>query len=477
MNVSTGLLLFALCYLLVMPWVIVLPWLRGTGDLICARNLFLVGTLHYFGLTVITLAGAGESEWIMPPGDGDLLRFVGGVILVIGSFLFFYHRWKWPARRGAIQAAKPVPSTNAGTIYTVAILCTIYSIVAIISPPPIPVVLQLMVVTAVSASVLAVTLCVWHWLRNRFDPIAILFVGGTALWCLFATLSSGTGRRDLLSLLLVFPIVFYWAHLRYRNITEATVKLATFAVIGLLILSVYSGVRHGVQRTTDAEGRFDRAVARLQGLASGILGGERNWQALTGDNSAAVTFVCFNEFHREGSPEYFHSFRFILLNPIPREFIPDKPEGLGETLPRDLGVWKTGRVNWGPGIVGHAYHDGGLWMTVIYGFILGGLFRWFDELLRRHPENPYRLGIMAAMSPQLIALSRGDIGVFGVLALGSVAFGIVVVLLIKMTLGGEPSPAPDPDVEPDSPTPGGVVGDDFPEYDDPSPAPPNLAVR
>lgn len=45
--------------------------------------------------------------------------------------------------------------------------------------------------------------------------------------------------------------------------------------------------------------------------------------------------------------------------------------GAGESLPRDLRMWTRGYVNWGVGIIGHAYYDGGMWMVLVYGLILG----------------------------------------------------------------------------------------------------------
>ncbi len=448
MNLNTGLLIFAMAYLVIAPWLILIPWLRGSHDLITARNLFIAGTLQYFGITVINVAGAGDDGWIIAPVESDMWRFIGGVILLMTTFLFVYHKWGWPVRRAQIQASKPVASTQGGTIYVVAVLTMIYSFVGIALPIGVPGLAQIFAVTAAGAAIFAFVIALWHWNRNRYDPIALLFVLLTGAWTVLAVLAGGSGRRDLLSLLVAVPLVFYWARLRYRNVTETAVKLSVLAVAGLLVLAVYSGIRHGIQWGMAGESGLDKAVVRVQAIFGGLASGQRSWTALSGDNSVAVSFVCFNNFAREGSPDWFYTFRFMVLNPIPRQILPSKPEGLGQTLPRDMGMWRYGYVNWGPGIIGHAYHDGGLWMCVIYGIILGGAFRWFDELLRADPENPYRLGVLAAMSPQLVGLSRGDIAIFGMQLLGSVAFGIVVVWLIKRTLGGLPSPAPHPDDDP-----------------------------
>ncbi|MCP4836756.1 MAG: hypothetical protein GY895_18550, partial [Phycisphaera sp.] len=106
-----------------------------------------------------------------------------------------------------------------------------------------------------------------------------------------------------------------------------------------------------------------------------------------------------------------------------------------KSLPESLGEFSDGYVNWGPGIIGNAFHDGGLWMAAIYGLVVGGVFRIFDDLLRRQPSNPWLIAMLAAMSPKLVAYSRGDIAVYTVELLGLAILFIVVLKITGLAFG------------------------------------------
>ena len=115
-------------------------------------------------------------------------------------------------------------------------------------------------------------------------------------------------------------------------------------------------------------------------------------------------------------------------------FWEDKPEALGTTLPRDTRKWSGGE-NWGPGIIGHGFHEGGLYILVIYAFMVGTVLRFSDELLARQPNNPYLLGMLAASSGQIVAWPRGDIAVFTMQIVSAVASGILLVTVARIFFG------------------------------------------
>ncbi len=153
------------------------------------------------------------------------------------------------------------------------------------------------------------------------------------------------------------------------------------------------------------------------------------------EDAITVTLLCIEEFHRNGDPDYFHTLRFVLSNPIPREIWPEKPQALGESLPEGLGEFSDGYVNWGTGIIGNAFHDGGVWMTVIFGLLVGGVFRVFDDILRRQPFNPWPVAMLAAMSPKIVAYSRGDIAIYTVELVGLAVVTIIILKLMKPIFG------------------------------------------
>jgi hypothetical protein len=96
-----------------------------------------------------------------------------------------------------------------------------------------------------------------------------------------------------------------------------------------------------------------------------------------------------------------------------------------------------GPVNFGPGIVGHGYHEGGAWILAIYGVMFASAFKFFDSLLLEDPDNPYVIGILGSVSGQVLALSRGDIGLFWVLILAGFMTGMLIRVIARMLFGTE----------------------------------------
>ncbi|HYO26090.1 MAG TPA: hypothetical protein VEQ85_14200, partial [Lacipirellulaceae bacterium] len=117
--------------------------------------------------------------------------------------------------------------------------------------------------------------------------------------------------------------------------------------------------------------------------------------------------------------------------PIPRVLWEEKPRQIGLTLPYDSGILdqRTARTNWGPGIVAHGIHDGGMAVLLLYAVLAGGLVRYVDELLLRHPGNPYLMGFLGGASVQIVGFTRGDIATMFPLAL------LCYVVLLAMVWG------------------------------------------
>src|SRR5690606_9104131 len=80
---------------------------------------------------------------------------------------------------------------------------------------------------------------------------------------------------------------------------------------------------------------------------------------LLGGDPVEASLACIRLYDQVQATQPFHTVKYILVHPMPRAWWPDKPLGLGYTLPFDTG-WiraRGGYVNVGPGIVGHAYHE------------------------------------------------------------------------------------------------------------------------
>ena len=239
----------------------------------------------------------------------------------------------------------------------------------------------------------------------------------------------------------------YWSDLRYRSPMRAAVGLIVPVIAASVVISGYSVIRHQIldpHRRNPVEVFLDR----MANLTAAIREGQATGSIIEGETTVSCTLACIDQYETNGEPNYFHTFKYVLVNPVPRAWWPaatfgEKPIALGEKLPRDMGEWQKGYVNWGVGIIGHAYYDGGVWMVIIYGVILGFFFRFFDEKLRLQPTNGFVLGTFGAISSNTITFSRGDIATFSLEIIASLISGWMLARLARFVWGTEELATPE----------------------------------
>lgn len=401
------------------PVVILRGYLTNRSDLITSHNLFLIGCSNFFGVAAI---GSGIADVLhTDPVMYDVIMFLLGSILFFASLHWAYTRWQLP-RRAALRCWRRSPQPHTLNIILAASATAVMGAAASIVPVSVPVIGQIAQVLGKLLPAAGGALCLAAWLRNPVNGVLLLYGLGVLAFGSFVSLF-GAGRHPLLAMLVAPPLALYWMRWRYKPpITTVTTVLGLGLAAFALIL-VYSVFRHDFMGEADAGVAADRLKQLLQFRLE--LGGEV--EGMLTDETVATGLLCIERFSRMGSPDYFHTVKYVLANPIPRDWWPNKPQALGEALPESLGEFVDGYVNWGTSIIGNAFHDGGLWMTVVYGLVLGFFFRVIDDVMIRQPLNPWPLAMLAAMSSKLIGFSRGDISVYTVSILG-----IIVVTWIAM---------------------------------------------
>jgi hypothetical protein len=417
--------------MIVAPLVAILrSYLSDGGDLVTSRNLFLLGCVNFMGLAALRPALLQDYR-----GDhsiGDVLLLITGAALFFFSFQWAYGRWRLPAAIASNRWALSPPATSLN-IWIVASTALVAGLFASVTMLQIPVFGQILAVIGRLLPAAAVALFIFAWLRSPAN-IGLLLGAATALAAALFFALFGSGRHPLFAALAAVPIAFYWARWRYLRTSATLLRVGVLGIAALLLILVYSGFRHDTTEFGDAGVAIDR-LRRLGEFELGTGGGIEDFLQ---EDAIICSLLCIEEYHRFGRPDYFHTFWFIVANPIPREWWDDKPEGLGEILPRARRDSLLGYVNWGPGIIGHAFHDGGVWMTIVYGLLLGGSLRILDDLMRRQPLNPWMVAMMAAISPKILAFSRGDIGLYTVEILGVVVGTVLFLRILGPVLGAVP---------------------------------------
>jgi hypothetical protein len=428
------LIIFGWVMVAVFSLTILVPWLLRWSDLLTTWNLFIFGAINFVGYAAVQ-SGQGVYSYCLPTNE-EYRKLMFGTLAFFIPLYFVYYKVKWPGR-AAGRTLLAWPPYSGMALGVLVLLCTVLVLLSMFYPN-VQFIGQILIIIGPSAGVIAVALTFVRWWNNKLNAALLVMCAGLLILSLLAAVHGQTGRRFLLSALVVIPMCLYWLHLRYKPMVYTVVPLIVGVISVTIILAAYSTIRHRYNaEIVNVTGRtaFQTAVESLRLLPRAIIE-LRGVRDIIGGDSMEASLVAINRYTKTAPPEPFFVIKYVVANPIPRAFWENKPEALGQTLPRDTGVWqRTGYVNWGPGIPGHGFHEGGYHMLVFYGILYALAMRYFDELLVRQSDNPYLLGMFAGASGQIIAFSRGDIGLFTVLVLGAILAGLVVRWLGRLFLG------------------------------------------
>lgn len=414
--------------MVVLPITIILnAYIRHGDDLITSRHLFLLGSAKFMGIAGLTTGVTQLYRGNHPISDAVWL--IAAAILFFGTFFWAYGRWTLP-RRVAERRWRTSPSPNVMTIMVAGGACVFAGLLASALPVQIPIVGQIFNVLGKLLPSAGIALFLSAWLRNRVNIIYLTAAAGAFFLAIFVALF-GAGRHPLFAALIAVPIAWYWGSWRYQRPSTTLGRIMLLGVGAAFVILVYSGFRHDFMGEADSRVAMDRIRELIRFDVQ--FGGDAD--SFLQEDAITVGLLCVEQYQRLGDPDYFHTVKFVLSNPIPREWWPDKPQALGEALPESLGEFVDGYVNWGTSILGNAFHDGGIWMAAIYGLVLGFVLRIFDDVLRRQPRNPWPVAMLAAMSPKIVAFSRGDIAVYTVELLGLLVVWMIILWIMKAGFG------------------------------------------
>ncbi|MAH66361.1 MAG: hypothetical protein CMJ27_08220 [Phycisphaerae bacterium] len=427
MSIDAPITLFGILMVFAPLAMILYNYLVAGDDLITARHLFLLGCAKFFGVAALT-TGITKLYRGNHPFSDVLLLFLGTALFFL-TFWWAYNHWQLPQRIAA-RRWRTSPTPNLGSVLFAGGAGLLLGLLASVLPVELPVIGQITNVLGKLLPAASIALFLFCWLKNPANLIYLVATGVAFMLAVFVALF-GAGRHPLFAALIAIPIAWYWARWRYQRPSATIGRILALGIAAAVVILAYSGFRHDYMGEADSGIALDRIrqLMRFQLETSG------DADSFLQEDAITVTLLCIEEFHRNGDPDYFHTLRFVLSNPIPRDLWPEKPQALGESLPEGLGEFSDGYVNWGTGIVGNAFHDGGVWMTIIYGLLVGGVFRVFDDILRRQPFNPWPVAMLAAMSPKIVAYSRGDIGIYTVELVGLAVVTIVILKVMKPVFG------------------------------------------
>jgi hypothetical protein len=425
--IDTALIIFGFVTLIAPVAVILWNYLRKGEDLVSSKHLFVIGVSNFMGVAGLT-TGVRQlyrgNQIAM-----DVVLLFAAVALFFTCFWWSYNRWRAPVRV-AHKLWRKSPPANIVTITTIGGVSAVLGLFASALPIDIPVIGQIINNLGKLLPAAAVALFIFAWLRNPLMVMYLAMAGGALMIAVFTALF-GSGRHPLFAAVVAIPIAWYWGSWRYSRPTATIGRMTALGIGVIFLILVYSGFRHDFNGDADSGIAMDR-IKQLLEFRLETSSYAEDW---LNEDAITVALLCIEEFNRKAGPDYFHTVRYVLSNPIPRDWWPDKPEALGQFLPRDRGEWVDGKVNWGPSIIGNAFHDGGLWMAGLYGLVIGAAFRVFDQLMTEQPNNPWLVMLLAAASPKIVALSRGDITIYIVAIIGLIVVTTVALRIAMMIFG------------------------------------------
>lgn len=413
-------------------------FLSGRRHLCTALNAVIAGYVPFVGLS--TIAFARQSGAVQTPYANytteHVFSMMGAVILFTIVMLLTYHRTRIPARIKTFLQLQP-PRTHWQPLVITVLACGI----ALMCLLPrfgvtIPVVSQVMVRCLSAAVIFSSLFAFSSWWMDRGNILSLALFLGVFSMCAILAILTGGGRRALLGVFLALGVYAYWKNEKHLRRTNVVILGAIFVTLGLVFINGYNQVRHKSNRIRGGNMLSD-PIAKLQALPAAILNQDLTDERLTSDlgqnatNCSLYSIYLSQRMKRPNRhsglryPSYFHSVTFLVANPIPRFFWKGKPNSLGYMLPQQH--FPGTKVNWGPGLAGHFYHEGGLVMAVFYGVFVGFFLKIIDGYIAMDPSNLFAIGFLASCIPQLIVLPRGDMAI----AMLNVVFAGVVLLLVR----------------------------------------------
>ncbi len=405
---------------LIVLWVgtIIVPYLNGKAHLFSIWNFFLVGSIVFVGLANLTLTQGWDEEWSRYTDTEVQDLMLGLSIFYLTAYAFYY---LFGPSRVCGRTLLVWPKTTKRTLVFFSIVC-IASTIFFYLPFNIPVISQIAKQFSIKSIGFAIVMVFVAWFRDRQNPFLVTLLVGFLLYSLLFSITVGGGRRTFITAVSGIPIAMYFIHFRKVSKTKTILIFTFLAAFLMTLLVAYGEIRHRGRRKTARD--LSYALETLRMLPSRFFEGDG--KQLLGQHATECSMLTRKAFRNK--PQPFALGTYVLTNPIPRSLWPEKPLGLGYILPKAVGS-KT-RATWGPGIVGHAFHEGSHYFLILYGGIFAIFIRMCDEWLARQPENPILIGTAVAIFPHVLGWVRGDCGTFTIQIIAGVMTAFFIYWLL-----------------------------------------------
>jgi len=406
-------------------------------ELFSVRNLYLVGFVvyhvvgpvkslssqHFFGFNVMN-----------PESTSSVLLLYVWVYFIV--YLFSYH-WLKPVRWLAAKASGIHAEAPDSMLMMMAVALVAVGVPMRLFGHLLPIVGAAMVNVALALAALGCAAAGWVWSERKFNPFVISLTLAILAGCIGISVFQIFGRRPLVGVLFGFAWGAYYRWARYVAPAKLILYMIPMMAAASLVISAYTAIRSETSRdrTSNVSSIFSAMVRAdvkkgSEGLASGQSCG------------AAMMWV-LEQYPHNIKPEPLFSLQYMAMYFVPRQIWPGKPEPLSTkiaNLAKIRGVDRD-KITLPPGVVGYAAAEGGMYALVIYALFFGQFTRFFDELVRLNPFNPFYILPSGCVIGQFLGLARGDIASFTAIIIVSFVATMILMFFAKLLFGKQASAA------------------------------------
>ena len=400
--------------------------LSPSRDALSMKTFFLAGFLLFQSSSGIFTLVTGEYDRVLPADLGSTgIQFALISSLFLLLMLFFYERGWFVARIAARESTQYTVS-DTGLIMVGVVALTIGVLLREVLGK-VPVIGVLTDMLSTGAYCTAIAAVGWAWARKPYNFVAFLafIIVGAATSVLL--LHNAFSRRGLVAAVLTTIWAGYFARWRFDDRKTLVFRTAIIGTIGLGIVLLQSATR-GEDGKGGSISDYMRGLSRMEirdftdaalGMANGQFAGANSMWVI---ESVPKTM------------EYWplHSLRYFVTQPIPRVIWAGKPWSLGNEMVLNAGITGVKKEDFslGPGIVGHLVLDFAYIAIPLYALIIGLVLRYIDDRVRINAANPFIVIPFGAAAAQILALPRGELGLFAFNALAWIVGATIAIRLI-----------------------------------------------
>lgn len=403
-------------------------------DFLSMRNLYLASFIIYQIISPCVVLYTGNYSFfkVYSPEHASkefLLLLYAFVIM----FLFSYHRIRitpWAANK----CSGPPVEVSDTFLLSVAVLLVCVAVPLRFLGPSIQIIAAASTQVSIAMAAVASAIAGWVWGNRRFNPVVVsmmVFIVGSSL---VIGMTGAFGRRPLLSILMGLAWGAYHRRFKFMNPAKMLTNLAPLLVLAAIAVSAFTAIRNN--RDT-ASAKVGETMTRM--TQANVGAGAEN--IVTGQTCGAASLWCMENYPERIEPRYLYTFRVLTGWYVPKVWWPEKPVPLGNHVASLARIDQVNRnkLTLPPGVLGYAAAEGGLIAAILYGLFYGQFLRFFDELVRLNPTNPYVILPVGCATGQVLGLARGCIAIFAnLLVLGFLSTYIFLYIARKLFGGQTP---------------------------------------